>query len=309
MRPDALVNPTPPSGSPPSEPPPLVGLGEGRIARSWRLIGRSWDLLSARPRLLVMPAVSAVAITIAALVIFLPVLWWTRHLPSKVSVVIASAAAGLPFTIISTTTNVAFLAMVDAHLGGEEPRVRQGLRVAWQRRWPILGWSLLASGVGAILDALQELPGVEWLGRIVGFIGGLTWSLATFFVVPVLAVEGLGPFASVRRSARVFRERWGETLSGELSLGAVIGLAMIPGGIALTAGVIAFDDTSWITGAILLSVGIVLLAPLLALQAALTQLFQYAVFREATTGELPPQFTQEDIGAAFTPRRRWWRGE
>lgn len=299
MRHDALPVPSPPER-------PHREAGEGRIARSWRLLGRCWELLSRRPRLLVLPAVGALSITIAALIIFLPILWWTRELPYKISVVIATAAAALPFTLISTVTNVAFLAMVDAHLRGKDPRVRDGLRVAWRRRWQILGWSLLASGVGSILSALQQLPGVEWIGRVVGFVGGLAWGFATFFVVPVLAVEGLGPVTSVRRSARLFRERWGETLTGDLTIGAAVGIAMIPGCVALGAGAYAFDDSDWMTGAVLLGVGIAMVAPLLALQAALTQLFQYALYRETTGGELPRPFTPADVGAAFTSRGHWW---
>ena len=67
---------------------------------------------------------------------------------------------------------------------------------------------------------MQHLPGVELAARLVGFLGGLAWGLATFFVVPVLAVEGLGPIAAVSRSASVFRHRWGETLSGDLTVGS-----------------------------------------------------------------------------------------
>jgi hypothetical protein len=271
------------------------------------LLGLSWDLLSERPKLLVLPAVGALATTIAALVIFLPILWWTRALPAKVSVVIATTAAALPFTVISTTSNVAFLAMVDAHIRGDDPTVRDGLRVAWARRWQILAWSLVASVVGSVLNALEQLPGVNLVGRLAGFLGGLVWGLATFFVVPVLAVEGLGPIAAVRRSAALFRSRWGETLAGDLTIGAAVAVAMIPGACALITGVLAFDHDSWIVGVILLSAGIALLAPLLALQAAITELFTYVLFRETVEGELPRPFTPADVGAAFTPHRSWWR--
>lgn len=60
------------------------------------------------------------------------------------------------------------------------------------------------------------------------------------------------------------------------------------------------------TGAVLLGVGIAMIAPLLALQAALTQLFQYALYRETAGGELPRPFTPADVGAAFASRRRLW---
>jgi len=47
---------------------------------------------------------------------------------------------------------------------------------------------------------------------------------------------------------------------------------MIPGGIALCSGLVAFDDSNWALGAILSSAGIALLAPLLPIQTALSEL-------------------------------------
>jgi len=41
------------------------------------------------------------------------------------------------------------------------------------------------------------------------------WALATFFVLPALAVEDAGAVAAARRSASVIRSRWGESVVGE----------------------------------------------------------------------------------------------
>src|SRR4051812_12888643 len=86
--------------------------GRGRMSRGWELVDDSWAFLRRRPRLLVLPAISAVATGLAALVLFVPTLYLTRDLSAKVSFFIAGAVCAAPFAFISTFFNVAFLAMV-----------------------------------------------------------------------------------------------------------------------------------------------------------------------------------------------------
>ncbi len=53
---------------------------------------------------------------------------------------------------------------------------------------------------------------------------GLAWNIATFLVVPVLAVEKVGPFDAVKRSVALYKKTWGEQIVGNLGLGAFFGL-------------------------------------------------------------------------------------
>jgi hypothetical protein len=295
MRPDALVR---------DREPPSTGYGglgsgdgEGRIAGGLHVLGRCWEILRARPRLMVLPALSALATTLAALAVFLPARSWTHGLPDRVSLGIACAIAALPFTLIATTANVAFLALVEADRRGEPVRVRDGLALAWRRRGAIVGWSMLSVTVGAVLAALDELPVANWLGRLAGWLGGAAWGLATFFVVPVLALEGQGPIRSIRRSAGLFRARWGETLTGDLTLGVVTGFATMPGILVLCGG--------FGLGSVpMLVAGIVLTAPVIAVSATMNALFVWALFRETAHGELPAPFTPADMGSGLRFRRR-----
>jgi hypothetical protein len=110
-------------------------------------------------------------------------------------------ATALPFTLISTFFNVGFLHMVDAHLDGREPTVRDGLRHAWSRIGAVVAWSLLATLVGVAFRALENVRGGELAGRLLSALGGLAWALGTFFVVPALTLEPIGVRDALRRSA------------------------------------------------------------------------------------------------------------
>ncbi len=55
------------------------------------------------------------------------------------------------------------------------------------------------------------------------------WSVSTFFVIPLLALGGLGPGDALKRSVSLIRERWGEGLGGSASIGlAVFLVAVVP---------------------------------------------------------------------------------
>jgi hypothetical protein len=292
----------------PAQPPVGPPAAKGRVARGWRLLRKSWGFLKEDPRLLVLPGISAVLVTAAGVAIAVPTLHATRDLDWKFTMLILTAAWSLPFTLVSTYLNVGFLAMVQARIRGEDPTVRQGLEAARSRLPQIVAWSLLATAVGLVLRGLEQLPGGDWIGRLLGVLGGLAWSLATFFVVPILALEGTGPIESVRRSAATFRRRWGETLTGDISISAIFGLVAIPGMSLLVAGITVFDEGSVSTGVWLVAVGIVLLIPPLMFSTALAQMFQMLLYREAVEGEVEGPFTASDLRDALrSKRKRFWQ--
>ena len=70
----------------------------------------------------------------------------------------------------------------------------------------IAAWAIVSVVVSLALSVLRDRAGA--LGNVTASIGGAMWSLVTFLVVPVLAFEGIGPIAAMKRSASLFRQRW-----------------------------------------------------------------------------------------------------
>jgi hypothetical protein len=281
---------------------------EGRIARGSALLGRSWTFLRANPRLMVLPTLSALSTTIAALILFAPTLVWATEqgVPLKLALFAATLVSILPFTFITTFFNVGFLSMVLEVRGGREATVGQGLAAARGRLRPIVAWSLLASGVGALLSALEHVPGAEWAGKLISALGGLAWGLATYFVVPVLTIHGTGARDSVRRSARVFRDRWGEQVTGDITIGVVFLLLATPGILVGVGGSAALGSNPT-TGIVLIAIAVVLVAPLLVASSSLTQLFQLDLYRYAVDHDASGLFAADQLEAALKPRKRRWR--
>lgn len=132
---------------------------------------------------------------------------------------------------------------------GKTPNVSDGIRFSISRFGVILSWAALAATVGVILKTLEDKFG--FVGKIIIGIIGMVWSIATFFVVPVLAYEEVGPIEAVKRSGNIMKEQWGEAIGANFSFAAfyilgylaailiTVGLFSIHWALAIVAGVLA----------------------------------------------------------------------
>lgn len=279
------------------------GLPDSALDRGWAIVEASFRYLRRRPRLLGVAGLGVVATTCAALAVFVPVLLTLHDSSMKLAFFVASLISGFPLTFIATFFNVALLSMVLAEERGESPTIRDGLAVARGRLRAIVVWSLLASGVGAALDALARLPGGGAVVRIVGGLAGLAWDLATFFVIPVLVVDGVGAREAVRRSAATFRQCWGTAVSGNLGIGLVAMFVAVPGVVAGFVGADALDHHHTARGVVLLCAAVVTVAPVVALTNAVSELFTLGLYRLARDEPLTGPFDERQLRGAIRPKR------
>jgi hypothetical protein len=161
--------------------------------------------------------------------------------------------------------------------------------------------------VGTLISALQAAlrEGVGSLvGNIVGGLANATWSVATFFVIPVIALDGLGPIDAVKRSTGVVRERWGEGVVGSATIGGAVFLVAIVPGAGLIAGGAALAGTAAGLAVVLIALGVIVLLLAALLQATLSAVFRVALYRFATQGDAPGAFSQDQLAGAFRPKPR-----
>lgn len=207
----------------------------GRLKHSWAMLKASAGILSRRRRLLVLPLLSGLCVLVLAASFLVPVVWGSGLLDRIDGV--ESGGEHLPywyvlvfvFYLVQYTVvvffNTALAGMVMRQLDGHAPTLRDGLRMAWAK-WPhVLGYAAIAATVGWLLRALEQRLGL--VGRWVTGLLGVTWSVATFLVVPVLAATDTGPIDAVKRSGRMLKRTWGENLIGHIGLGALFGVAIV----------------------------------------------------------------------------------
>src|SRR5215471_7013325 len=160
----------------------------GRIGRSFQLVGQSYRILMQDKELMVLPLISGVFIVIAVAAMAAGFGLTASHLPQRGPGLYIPAFL---FYVVTYTIGIFFQAAVVAgateRMRGGDPTVSSALAAAARRIGPILMWAVVAATVGMILRAIQDRVG--FLGRILAGLMGVAWSLATFFIVPVLVLE------------------------------------------------------------------------------------------------------------------------
>lgn len=285
-----------------------------RFRRSWVLVKQSWGILRVEKGLVLFPILSAAA-SLAVLASFaVPIVtsidWETlsredQKVEDQLQPWHYAAMFGfyLVSFFITTFFNAGLIACANERLEGRDTNVSFGLRAATRRMPQILGWTLLNATVGVLLNMLAERLG--WLGQLMIRLVGMAWAIATFFVVPVLAVEGVGPVEAVKRSVGVLRKTWGEAAITTLGFSAVttplvlllVLLTLVPGGVL---SIMSESVLPIIVGGGVFALGAIVLA---VVMSTLGVIVQAALYKYAVTGEVSGGFDEAQFRGAFSPKK------
>ena len=128
--------------------------------------------------------------------------------------------------------------------------------------------------------------------------------MATYLVVPVLAVENVGPLEAIKRSAGLLRRTWGEQIAGNLGMGGVFFLfylALLVVLVPVFILAINAQSAALIIGVIVfffLAICIIALV-----QSTLQGIYSAAVYQYAATGEAGAFFDEQMVRGAFVPSK------
>lgn len=266
-----------------------------RIRRGWALTKKSWALLNEHRELIRFPLYGAIGMIPVAIVLLGPGLYLIEEdslgpaIPLLVIGFYALAVIGIFFSVgLAATANLIF--------EGKSATVGDGLAVARSRFSQICGWAAISTAISVLMSVLENQGGIG--GTIAARLVGAAWSLVTFLAVPVIAIEGKGPFATLKRSASIFRERWGQQITGNIAIGAAVALlGVLPSAIVIAAGVAVWASASFI-GALLVVIGALGLALTFLIGHALNGVFGVALYRYAVEGETSGTYTREELESA-----------
>jgi hypothetical protein len=248
--------------------------------------------------------VGAIGSMVALIIVLAPGVAIAAGVDSWWPIIPFAAVALYLATFVTIYAGVALAAASAKVMDGGQVTVAEGLAAARARRGMIAKWALVQATVGLILNALQaalESNGaLRLVGTIVIALVGAAWSVATFFVVPLLAFEDVGPGDALKRSIHLVKERWGEGVVGGVSIGgAVFLLGVLPCVAVIAIGVVLAGPG----GIVIAAIGAVGLVIALVVGNALGQIFRVALYRFATTERADGGFAAVDLEAAFRHRR------
>jgi uncharacterized protein DUF6159 len=298
-----------------------------KFQRSWLLLKSSLSVIGRNKQLLVFPiVVFACTVVIVAFFLAPPVLrptgysytsaeHWKSIYHSLFTETGGEGNTHVAFTpgalvylgflyfvamFIGTFCNVAFYHEILAALTGQPVSVGRGLKFACSKLGSILMWTLFAGLVGLIIKMIEERMAL--IGRIIGKLIGLAWSVAAVFVIPVIVREegNANPLSVLQKSAGVLKRTWGE---------ALIGYA----GLSIANTFIALGSLIWLGGAIAISmalhiywfIAIAAIAWLLGLFAwsyvagVASNVYRGALYLYASEGVIAAPYSQEILDMAW----------
>jgi hypothetical protein len=194
--------------------------------------------------------------------------------------------------------NSALISCALLRFNGETPTLADGFKMAMARLPQIFAWALVSATVGVLLNVIESLN--EKVGEIVSWLLGSAWSIMTFFVVPVLVVEKVGPVTAVGRSLSLLRKTWGEALVGNMGLNFILFLLFIPIILVFVVGVVALVQGLTPVGIALMVVAGILFLLHIAISSALHTIFLAALYQYAADDRVPEGFDRRAIEHAFT---------
>jgi hypothetical protein len=265
-----------------------------RIRRGWALTKKSWGLLRENRELVRFPLYGAAATILCAVIVIGPGV----YLIDDGKVALGGPLAVIGFYLLATIGtffSVGLAATADMIFRGREATVSDGIAVARSRFSQICGWAAVSTVVGLILSALENQG---MLGQIAGRLLAVGWSLITFLAAPVIALEGTGPFETLKRSSSLFRSRWGQQVTGNLAIGGAVFLfGILPSMLVIGAGILIWATASF-AGALLVVLGVIGFAVSVLISSALSGIFGVALYRYALDGEAVAGFTPEELESA-----------
>jgi Family of unknown function (DUF6159) len=274
---------------------------EGRIARSWRLTRAAWHVVRTDRSLLSLAALSALTGAIALVAVFVLAGSFRGGRLNGGDLAVYALIFAYPLTFLSIFFNTAIAAAAAAALDGRHLTVGEALAVPARKLGTVALWSLIAAVVGVVLEQLSSRLPLG--GSIAARLVGVGWSLASLFAVPIIALEDVSATEALKRSARTFRERWGEGIGGSVIIGAWMGIAIFATIVVFAAAIVATNGVPALRDA-LVAAGALVLVAVFALQLLVRQTFAVALYRYATEGAAPGPFAEQDLRSPFAARRR-----
>jgi hypothetical protein len=273
-----------------------------RMKSGWQLSKKSWSVVRSHPGIARLPVYGGLLALLVFIVLGAPGVLLLGVGDDNTAATIGGViliAIGSYFATFSVIYfNVALAAAANQVLLGGKPDIAAARRAARGRIGTIAAWALVSVAISLLVSVIRDKGG--FLGSIVAGIGGAIWSLVTFLVIPVVAFEGVGPIKAMKRSATLFRERWGQQVTGNIAIGGISGLIVLLGiglGVGGVVLLISASSVAEIAGGVLIALGIVVAIAGAVFGGAVRGVFGVALYYYVAEDRAVGPFTSAELAS------------
>lgn len=267
------------------------------LSTSWQIFKTSAKVLGSRKELAVFPILSGLTSVLALIgmvalgVLLLPATAAGDSIPPLFYPVLALGYFVVVY--IATFWQAALISQANIALEGGDPSVAGGISAATQRSGRLVPWVLITGVVSWIISAIEER--VPFIGRFLD----VAWRVVSFQVLPTIVLENLGAIDAVKKTKETLKNAWGKNVVGVAGLGIFTTLLTLPGVGLIYLGVIT--NVGAVMG-VLAGLGVLWILAASIIGAALTGIFQTALYRFTVDGQVPGPFAGVDLRQALKTR-------
>jgi hypothetical protein len=209
-----------------------------KIKNGFKIMLLSFKLFFKRPKYLFFPILNILFIALFFSLIFIAIHFtigfeglveflkkFGRHATHKAStsdhiaIISMMISIGLVCSYFFTLISAAVSLFSVKALEGSDVSVSAAVGYSFKKSWIIIQWVIVNMTIGIILGLIKDKN--NWLAKIISDLAGITWKFATFFIFPIIALENLNIFLSIRHSAVIMKKTFGESISIAFSFGFI----------------------------------------------------------------------------------------
>lgn len=296
-----------PISSSPLPPAPRIG----KFAASGLLVSQSWGILKQDKEMMLFPVISLL-VSLAVIVAAGSFYFFSQlggSIDALEKAMDAQQASGGDYALLFVVYFVSFfitiffqtgiVTIAHARMEGRDLSFGDGMRNAFAHAGKIALWSLLAATVGVVLRAVADRS--KWIGKLVTVLLGAAWSIATYFIVPILLLEDASVKDSLKLSVETIKRTWGETIIVGVGMGFFFMMLALLGVVVFVAIAVLFIGNLFVALAAVIALVVYLLL-LSVVSSTLDVIYRVALYEYAKTGTVPGGFTRQAIDLAFTKK-------
>ena len=269
----------------------------GNISNTIHLMKSCVNVLKKDKELVLFPIMAAICVIVLLGIIFsIGGLAFSDSPETQEGGIILLAILIFGANFIIVFFNSALISAALERLRGGDPNISSGLSHAFKHVHHIFLWSIIVTIMALIFAAIRSM------GRNRGMMGQIMtelfasflqagWAMMTFFVVPIIVSENLGPISAIKRSSGLFKQTWGNQVAANFGFGIFQILAILASGaIGWIFGLVS-PIFGMIVGFLCASISVSIIYTLEGIYKA--ALYEFAM------GEKPLEFEQQDLRTAY----------
>ena len=268
----------------------------GNISNTIHLMKSCVKVLKKDKELVLFPILAALFVIILLGVIFSMGGISLSENPDEQGSIIPLAILIFGANFIIVFFNSALISAALERLRGGDPNISSGLSHAFKHIHHIFLWSIIVTIMALIFAAIRSS------GRNRGMMGQIMteifasflqagWAMMTFFVVPIIVSENLGPISAIKRSSGLFRQTWGNQVAANFGFGIFQILALLASGALGWFFGLLSPTLGMVVGVLCASISVSIIYTLEGIYKA--ALYEFAM------GEKPLEFEQQDLRTAY----------